>query len=273
MTADKNLRFLRLDSNVRHAHFERSSSKQEKSMDIEFSCSKCGQRLVVDEKHAGTSVDCPKCQAKLPVPYKFQCSVCSFKSYRDFSRCPKCRGVGPGPLGDKVRKKRKWMRRLSFTSIALVLAYFLLIFVGNQVVRAKKVRIEKKLTIAKELIAKGEDLKALEELEEIQATSHRVKFKEEEIKQVETSKYCNVCTELNRKGKVSCKRCKRTGRVMCAGWIKYKDGKEYRGCDGTGKFDYLGKEGNCPLCEGRGSVVCKKCNGKGKINCSKCNTP
>lgn len=71
-------------------------------MDIEFSCDKCGQRLVVDEKYAGTSVDCPKCQANLPVPYKFQCLKCSFNSRGDFQRCPKCRNIGPGPLGDKV---------------------------------------------------------------------------------------------------------------------------------------------------------------------------
>jgi len=152
-------------------------------MDIEFNCSKCGQRLVVNEKLAGTSVDCPKCQVNLSVPYKFQCSACSFKSYRDFSRCPKCRGVGPGLLGDKVTL-HLFMRRLSFILIiALVLASFLLIFVGSQVVKAKKVRIEKKLAIAKELIVKGENLKAWEGLEKLQVTAHKVKFKEEEIKQ------------------------------------------------------------------------------------------
>jgi len=152
--------------------------------DIEFKCDNCEQKLLVDEKYAGVSVDCPKCQANVSVPYKFQCPKCSFKSYRDFQSCPRCGQVGPGPLGDKVRKRRKRIRRLSFASAALICAYFLLVFARNQVVRAKKVRIEKKLSIVKDLMTRDEDLKAWQELEKLQQTAHKAKFREEEIKQI-----------------------------------------------------------------------------------------
>ncbi|HUJ08825.1 MAG TPA: restriction endonuclease [Verrucomicrobiae bacterium] len=37
-------------------------------MDIEFSCSHCGQSLVIDEAGAGTSIDCPKCAKPVYVP-------------------------------------------------------------------------------------------------------------------------------------------------------------------------------------------------------------
>lgn len=36
-------------------------------MDITFPCSKCGQRLVVDESGAGVQVQCPKCGQSLTV--------------------------------------------------------------------------------------------------------------------------------------------------------------------------------------------------------------
>ncbi|HUJ12100.1 MAG TPA: hypothetical protein VL171_18995 [Verrucomicrobiae bacterium] len=37
-------------------------------MDIEFSCKKCGQHLVIDEAGAGLSIQCPTCGVKLDVP-------------------------------------------------------------------------------------------------------------------------------------------------------------------------------------------------------------
>src|SRR5208282_4876788 len=40
------------------------------SMDIEFSCTHCGQSLSIDESGAGITVDCPKCNNPVYVPSK-----------------------------------------------------------------------------------------------------------------------------------------------------------------------------------------------------------
>jgi DNA-directed RNA polymerase subunit M/transcription elongation factor TFIIS len=37
-------------------------------MDIEFSCNKCGQHIVIDEAGAGQTIQCPKCRRSLTVP-------------------------------------------------------------------------------------------------------------------------------------------------------------------------------------------------------------
>ena len=37
-------------------------------MDINFSCQKCGQHLVIDDAAAGMVVACPECGADVPVP-------------------------------------------------------------------------------------------------------------------------------------------------------------------------------------------------------------
>jgi len=48
---------------------EVARGKREKPpADITFSCSKCGQNIVIDEAGAGLRVNCPKCQAELTVP-------------------------------------------------------------------------------------------------------------------------------------------------------------------------------------------------------------
>jgi predicted RNA-binding Zn-ribbon protein involved in translation (DUF1610 family)/tetratricopeptide (TPR) repeat protein len=42
-------------------------------MDINFSCAKCGQRLVVDQTGAGLQVPCPKCGENITVPRSTSC--------------------------------------------------------------------------------------------------------------------------------------------------------------------------------------------------------
>jgi phage FluMu protein Com len=37
-------------------------------MDINFSCTKCGQHIEIDESGAGLNVDCPLCKTPLVVP-------------------------------------------------------------------------------------------------------------------------------------------------------------------------------------------------------------
>lgn len=132
-------------------------------------------------------MDCPKCQANLCVPYKFQCSECSFKSYRDFQRCPRCGSVGPGLLGDRVRKKKKWMERLFLTLMILISAFFLLSIyyeIRNQVIGAREAGVRRNLSIVKDLIARGEDLEAWEGLWELQETARKMEYREEEIKRI-----------------------------------------------------------------------------------------
>ena len=43
-------------------------------MDIEFSCSKCGQHITIDEVGSGMSVQCPKCNQPIVVPSKSKAS-------------------------------------------------------------------------------------------------------------------------------------------------------------------------------------------------------
>lgn len=37
-------------------------------MDINFNCPRCGQNIAIDEKGAGTTVECPSCNAQISVP-------------------------------------------------------------------------------------------------------------------------------------------------------------------------------------------------------------
>lgn len=40
------------------------------TMDVTFSCDKCGQHIAIDEAGAGQLIDCPKCGVTLEVPYR-----------------------------------------------------------------------------------------------------------------------------------------------------------------------------------------------------------
>jgi DNA-directed RNA polymerase subunit RPC12/RpoP len=74
-------------------------------MDITFSCTKCGQRIVIDEAGAGLIIPCPKCGRTLEVPNKsklpdtdirFVCCECgaSVSQTKEqagkLHHCPKC---------------------------------------------------------------------------------------------------------------------------------------------------------------------------------------
>lgn len=61
-------------------------------MDITFSCTKCGQRIVVDEAGAGQIIDCPKCGTSLNVPNQFQPSIPSPVAPQSINlqECPDC---------------------------------------------------------------------------------------------------------------------------------------------------------------------------------------
>jgi DNA-directed RNA polymerase subunit M/transcription elongation factor TFIIS len=77
-------------------------------MDISFNCDKCGQHIVIDAAGAGSTVQCPKCQAELVVPQPpstFRCK-CGHHIVIDEAgtgipiRCPKCHRILP------VRRKQ-----------------------------------------------------------------------------------------------------------------------------------------------------------------------
>ena len=84
---------------------------------IEFSCTKCGQKLNVEDKHSGKRVRCPKCGEVGFVPdnsdkIEFHCDSCGQSisvpkiHAGKKGKCPKCKNlvVVPslrrGPLGD-----------------------------------------------------------------------------------------------------------------------------------------------------------------------------
>jgi transcription elongation factor Elf1 len=62
-------------------------------MDINFTCAKCGQNIIIDEKGAGMAAQCPTCAVPLQVPLRREGSPSSLSPQirtDDLKTCPRC---------------------------------------------------------------------------------------------------------------------------------------------------------------------------------------